>query len=132
MAASGEFNHLPHAAAALHKALAEAVAKAAEDVRTLAQGYAAVDTGYMRDHIYTSTHEGSTYEAGNLSLPEVEKPPDDLTAFVVSAAHYSIYVEEGTSRHAAQPFMTPAAETERGRLAQSVGDRIRLAVEHVE
>lgn len=60
----------------------------ATDFETTAKSYAAVDTGYMRDHI------GATVEGDRVNM--------------VSEADYSSFVEFGTSRMAAQPFMTPA------------------------
>lgn len=67
------------------------------EVEARAKIYAAVDTGFMKSNIDT---EG----------PATVGPGQ---ALVTSAAEYSEHVEYGTSRMAAQPFMTPAvAEVE--------------------
>lgn len=53
-------------------------------------------------------------------LPEVEAPQDDLTAIVAVGAEYGIYVEMGTSRQAAQPYLGPAAEGQRQAFEQAM------------
>jgi HK97 gp10 family phage protein len=118
---SKDFNYLPAMAAKVHMVAKQLVKKAAFDVEAAAKGRAAVDTGFMRSAIYTVTPDArfntgghSTYGqgisgAGKLE-PEIEHPPNDLTAYVVAGAEYSIYVEDGTRYMVAQPFMAPAAE----------------------
>lgn len=66
-------------------AVAEAVQATAEDI-------APRDTGYMAAHI------------------ELEEHPDNHEVDVVVNADYGVYVELGTRKMAAQPFMLPAAE----------------------
>jgi HK97 gp10 family phage protein len=68
--------------------LASAVA---QEIGTDAQSRAAVDTGYMRDHIEVNKTGQGAYE-------------------IHSAAPYSGFVEEGTRYMGAQPFMRPACE----------------------
>lgn len=127
---SGDFNHIADAIKALHEGLAQAVAETARAVRDEAKTHAAVDTGYMRDHIYAVTSEGSDYDGGgDKSLPAVEKPASDLEAVAASAATYSVYVELGTSRAVAQPFMLPAAESVRGKLPGVAAQHISIAFE---
>jgi HK97 gp10 family phage protein len=62
---------------------------AADTFVSKAQQNAPVDTGNLRD---------------NIAVEEV----DETHAVVTSGAEYSIYVEEGTSKMQAQPFMQPA------------------------
>ena len=72
--------------------VAERIAgEVAQDIGTDAQSRAAVDTGYMRDHIEVSKMGTAAYQ-------------------IHSAAGYSGFVEEGTRYMAAQPFMRPACE----------------------
>lgn len=72
------------------KAVANAaIAKAAFDCQALAQQNAAVRTGFMRNSIH------------------VEKVNESLYRVIVGA-HYGIFVELGTSKMAAQPFLFPA------------------------
>lgn len=74
---------------------------AAEIVAKRASQIAPRDTGFMAEHI------------------TVEE--DGEKVFVVSQAPYSVHVEFGTSKMAAQPFMRPAlAETERDVLRAAV------------
>lgn len=70
------------------------VQKAAHDVEAHAKGRAAVDTGNMRASIAAS-------QTGALS------------AEVNAGAYYSVFVEFGTYKMGAQPFMVPAAEAVR-------------------
>lgn len=97
---------------ALHGGISKAVRKASFDVQALAQTRAPVDTGFLKSSIYTVTHNSSTYGQGlqgeSTLLPEIDKPADDLTAFVAVGANYGAYVEYGTSRMAAQPYFHPA------------------------
>ena len=44
---------------------------------------------------------------------EVPPPPDDMSAYVVCGAYYSVYVEMGTRKMAAQPFFYPSVESMR-------------------
>ena len=75
----------------LPEAADQIAGETAQDIGTDAQSRAAVDTGYMRDHIEVSRTGLGAYE-------------------IHSAAGYSGFVEEGTRYMAAQPFMRPACE----------------------
>jgi hypothetical protein len=94
------------------------VRKAAFDVEAQAKARAPVDTGFMRNSLYVVTKASSTYSQassdtpppGASLLPEIPKPTDDMTAFVAVGANYGLYVEMGTSRMAAQPYLIPAAD----------------------
>lgn len=77
-------------AIAKRKALANAaIAKAAYDCQAQAQQNAAVRTGFMRNSIHVVKVSESLYR-------------------VVVGAHYGLFVEMGTHRQAAQPFLFPA------------------------
>lgn len=67
----------------------------AEAVSDRAKELAAVDTGEMRDKIHVEREEQGRYK-------------------VVAGAAHSIFVEYGTHKMAAQPFMTPASRQVRG------------------
>lgn len=69
----------------------QAVRKAATDIEAGAKAIAPVDTGNLRNSIGTSMH-------------------GPLSAEVGPTAHYGIYVEFGTYKMAAQPYMGPAAD----------------------
>ena len=120
MASFGEyivvFDLLPELAAKLEKAVDAAARKAAFDIQAKAQAMAPVDTGFLKNSIYTITDKGSTY--GNIAepgegaeaLPEVAKPAKPVRAVVAVAANYGVYVEYGTVHGPAQPYLRPAAE----------------------
>ena len=114
------WNLLPEVPGALNTAISRAVKKAAFDIQARAQANAPVDTGFLKASIYTVTHDGSTYPAGlepskqdSALLDQVEAPPNDRTAYVAVGASYGIYVEMGTTRAPAQPYLLPAAEAVR-------------------
>lgn len=64
---------------------------------------APVDTGAMRNSIRSD-------------------PVDDLTWQVSVGQDYSKFVEFGTSRMAAQPFLTPALEGNRGEMERKIAE----------
>lgn len=98
MSVSWEFGELRQLSADLGKAdvgvtrkAGEVVRKSASDVEAQAKARAAVDTGAMRNSI-------GVRMAGPLS------------AEIGPTVHYAQYVEFGTYKMAAQPFMGPAAD----------------------
>lgn len=119
---AGEFeivyNHLPELTVEIEKVVSEMVRKAAFDIQALAQAQVKVVTGFLKSSIYTVTKDESTYSSipdngqGEL-LPEVDRPADKGTAYVAVGADYGIYVEMGTSKMSAQPYLIPAAEAVR-------------------
>ena len=106
-----------------------------------AKANAPVDTGFLRNSIYTVTSQGSGYDRAQISaerlgvkshtgqrksavtgqwetaddmLPEVEND-GELTAAVAVGAEYGLYVEYGRGEAGAyaQPFLAPAIEAAR-------------------
>lgn len=73
-----------------------AVKKTAKDIEATAKTLSPVDTGNLRSSIKSS------------DLRSVSQ--DSPSAEVNASANYATYVELGTSRMAAQPFMGPAAD----------------------
>lgn len=73
---------------------AQVIRKTAKDIERDAKIMAPVDTGNLRNSI-------STTVGGSGSTLSVEVGP---------TAHYGIYVELGTSRMGAQPYLFPAAD----------------------
>lgn len=72
------------------------IRKAALDIEATAKALAPVDTGNLKSSIgHSDLRIGTT---GN------------LVAEVGPTANYGIFLEQGTSRMAAQPFMGPAAD----------------------
>lgn len=85
------FNHLPRIKAAMPGAIAQTVSEAAHKCETYAKDVTPVDTGALRASI----------QAKKLAETEWEIAPN---------TEYAIYVEFGTRKMAAQPYMRPAAE----------------------
>jgi len=117
----------------LREKAGQVVRKAAFDIQADAQTMAPVDTGALRNSIYTVTDRGSDYSTALSQamsanpdaaiLPAIspeEASVDDLTAIVAVGAEYGIYVEMGTSRQAAQPYLGPAAEGQRQAFEQAM------------
>lgn len=125
-----QFNRLTQARVALILAVDQSIRKAAFDVEAQAKLGAAVDTGFMRSSVYVELHDSSDYgnaidpPAGAELLPEIARAEDGHTAYVAVAASYAIYVEMGTSRMAAQPFLGPAFD--------AVMPSLTSALEHIE
>ncbi len=118
--ALSSFNHWGRIAAALHPAGAEVVKETAFDCQdAIAAQISAngqIDTGFMYSSVYNRTADGSTYgqtqtpPGDSYLLPEVEAPPDDLTAYFAVAANYGIFQNYGTRYLPARPFFEPGVE----------------------
>jgi HK97 gp10 family phage protein len=89
------------------------------DIESAAKPLAAVDTSAMRNSIYTETPEGNTFDVAdsnakgaNQNVETIQHPkPEKGFVNVGPSVNYASFVELGTSRQAAQPFLTPAAES---------------------
>lgn len=124
------FNKFLNMGTGLNAALKQMVQEAAYDVESIASINAPVDTGLLASSIYTVTKNKSSYgwnrsvapkkvitassrkkiDTSQL-LPEIDKPDDDLTAYVAVGAPYGVFVEFGTRFMAAQPYFFQAVET---------------------
>lgn len=112
-------NRLPTLPARLRQQASAAVRKAAFDIEANAKQSVPVDTGALKNSIYTVTDQGSTYgqAVGSASSanphghPVAEAPkPAGISAVVAVGMEYGVYVELGTRKMAARPFLGPAAE----------------------
>ena len=83
------------------------VRKTARDITRDAKLLAPVDTGNLRASI------------GHSDLRTVGTS-GDMSVEIGPTANYGIYQELGTSRHAPQPFMGPAADRNRGPFEQAM------------
>ena len=89
------------------------------DVESEAKQLAPVDTSALRNSIYveTSSQSGfsqsdSAVKAANPKVTTIQHPkPDEGFANVGPSVNYAEYVELGTSRQAAQPYLVPAIES---------------------
>ena len=96
-----KFNHFPQLAEKAHAAVSEIVRKAAFDVEGQAKTFVPIDTGALHNSIDVQM-EG------------------DLTAIIAPHTEYAAFVEFGTSKMSAQPYMTPAAEAVRPAYVQAL------------
>lgn len=85
-----------------------AVRGTAFQVQALAAVNSPRDTGANASSIYTKTSQGASGKPGDLGdiLPEVKL----CEAVVGPSMSYSAFLEYGTSRMAARPYLLPAAE----------------------
>lgn len=109
---------IPAVAKRSHKDLSAMVRTAALKIEQQAKLAAPVDTGLLRNSIYTVTYGQSGRPQADAAAQAVRKgsnlgpepaADNDLTAIVAVGAEYGIYVELGTVRSPAQPYLLPAA-----------------------
>ena len=88
------YNHFPRITAALRPAVGAIVQETLFAIETTAKIKVPVDTGALRASIQSEM-------------------TGDTEGMVATDIEYSVYQEYGTSKMAATPYMTPAAENER-------------------
>jgi HK97 gp10 family phage protein len=117
------FNHFDELATQFQTAISQVVRKSAFDIQAAAQSLAPVDTGNMKSSIYTKTIDGDQYPGGgSTSLVDNQVPGvDETTAYVAVGASYGIYVEMGTTRMPAHPYLAPAVEQVRPGFEAAMG-----------
>lgn len=90
------------------KKASRVVRKALFDIEAWAKVVVPVDTGTLKNSI------------------GVEVDPDELGGVVGPTAHYGGYVEFGTSKMAAQPYMNPAADRILPKMAAALKGLVKL------
>lgn len=96
----------------------QALRALAVEIEAQAKIMAPVDTGALRNSIYTEGNGQSGFSAASSSAQsahpgistEAAPSPDDNHAIIVACVDYAAYVELGTSKQGAQPFLGPALE----------------------
>lgn len=83
------------------QAIGKIVQETVSNIERKAKQKAPVDTGFLRQKIYS-------------------EKVDDLTAVAGSKAPYSYWVDKGTRRRKPQPFFTPAVESERAQFKKKI------------
>lgn len=86
------FDRFPEIAATMPERTSQVVRKAAFDIEGQAKNRAPVDTGALKNSISTEFENGG------------------MTGVIAPHMEYATFVEFGTKRMSAQPYMTPAAE----------------------
>lgn len=112
--------------------VATAVAATAFAIQRQAQINAPVDTGALRNSIYTrigNKPDGYSAMAAEVTslnsgatLGELPEPENATTAYVGPSVEYGVYVELGTSKRGAQPYLGPAVDAVAAGLADKFGD----------
>lgn len=70
---------------------------------------APVDTGALKNSIYTRMgNEQAPRQAADVAIVPLPEPENKQTAHVGPSVEYGIYVELGTARAHAQPYLAPA------------------------
>jgi HK97 gp10 family phage protein len=91
------------------KAIKEAVSRGGDAVRDAAKANAPVDTGELRDSIESIVSS------------------DGLSVEVGTDVPHGVFVELGTSRMAAQPFLFPAFEREKAGILKDMAKSVNAA-----
>ncbi len=115
------FNHFPTIVKELDQAQSDVVRRTAFQLQAAMQtkirANGQIDTGFMVNSVYTRTYTDSTYSG--IGAPthkhvapfeQVERPPDDKTAYVAVAARYGFWQNYGTHKMAARPFLEPSVD----------------------
>ncbi len=113
------YNHIGKVKAEAKGKAGKIVRKTAFDIEAAAKANTPVDTGALKNSIYTATDKDTNYSEAVAAargknpkatiLGEAEKP-ESLTATVGPSVDYGIHVELGTHKKGARPFLGPAAE----------------------
>jgi HK97 gp10 family phage protein len=100
-------NGIPALMASLDEKTLDGIEEVAERVAEGAKERVPVDSGGLRDAIH------------------VERTDDAIRVIAGDTDHfYGHFVEFGTTRRAARPFLTPAFEAERDELGDVIGEQI--------
>lgn len=102
------FNKLPALTPAIIREARQVIQETVNEGVTVAQGFAPVDTGELRDEIHAED-EG------------------DLAASVVSSTDHSIFQELGTRYQPGTAFMTPMSETMRPQFIDRMNGVVKRA-----
>ena len=101
-----EFNRFPDLISKAPDRARELVKKAAYELEARAKTEVPVDTGNLKNSLSTSLEN------------------DGMTGIVSTAVEYAAYVEFGTVKMAARPYMTPAADQVRQSFERAVRDEL--------
>ena len=95
----------------LLKALKESFVEVGELITSDAKSNCPVDTGFLRDSIKSN----------------VKVENDDVLCEVVATAEYASFIELGTSRMVAQPFIRPAIESNKDKINELIKKSVKRA-----
>lgn len=105
----------------------DALYAAAEQFIEAAKRRVPVASGDLRDSAYIGIDGKSTYQAKKIHAKEVRaKKGEAVAAF---AAFYAKFVEYGTKRTAAKPFMRPTLDESKAKLIGTITARLKKTFE---
>ena len=99
---------------------------------TQAKSIVAVDTGRLRNSITWKMKEQQGRTSANSESDTITAPTDDLQVAFGTNVEYAPYVEYGTDKMAAKPYIMPAKvkverEIEKGYVSKKIAQAIRQA-----
>jgi len=115
---------------AIKKGVTNALVGLANIAVTQAKSIVAVDTGRLRNSITWKMKEQQGRTSTNDESDTITAPTDNLQVAFGTNVEYAPYVEYGTERMAAQPFIAPAKvkvkrEIEKGYVASKIRQELR-------
>lgn len=117
---------------AINKGVTNALVGLANIAVTQAKSIVAVDTGRLRNSITWKMKGQQGRTSANDESDTITAPTDDLQVAFGTNVEYAPYVEYGTERMTAQPFIAPAKvkverEIENGYISKKIMQELRRA-----
>lgn len=112
---------------AIKDATPDALFEGADLLAKAAASKAPRRTGELADSGYAASENRSTYSGGSQRRKEIKPQPG--TAVAAFSAFYARFVELGTRKRAARPFLRPAFDELKDRIAQAIVDSMRPKVD---
>lgn len=131
-------SHIPEITPAIIREVGKVVKGTALSIERNAKLAAPVDTGALRASIHTVTWTQNGYPDSAMAASGLNPKavifdplpkPKPLQALVAVAVDYGEFLEMGTARQNAQPYLTPAAEGARAGFITNLSAAIKRATE---
>lgn len=101
----------------------DALEAAAQEFLDAAQARVPVRRGDLHDSAYISTPTKSTYRPKKIHAKEAKAKEGEVVAGF--AAYYAKWIEFGTKKMRAKPFMRPALDESKTKLGNTIAARLR-------
>lgn len=114
----------------IRKAIDDATQKALNEIGIKIQEYASNacvrDTGRLAGSItYATATNHSDVSSPALGEDGVSSAPDDKTVVIGTRVYYATYIEEGTSKRDATPFLKPAVNAHKSEIKSIIQDNLQ-------